>query len=106
MIKFDKLKRKSRAHISGEMTIYNAAALKEELMPVFGDDQRDLEIKLDGVTEIDSAGAQLLMLVKKECARTNRNLSLSGHSNAVLDTFELMGLATYFGDPVVLTSSK
>lgn len=90
-----------RAFIEGDMTIYNAGALKEQLARVLGD-PRALELNLAQVSEIDSAGVQLLMLVKRE----RRSVSLAQHSVAVLDVFELMGLAPYFGDPVVMTLTK
>jgi len=94
-----------RAFIEGDMTIYTASALKEELVRVL-DDPRELELNLAQVSEIDSTGVQLLMLVKREREGTKRSLSLTQHSVAVLDVFELMGLAPYFGDPVVMTRKK
>ena len=98
-------KKKSCAQIEGEMTIYNAAELKEEFMPLI-EDARDLEINLAQVNEIDTAGVQLLMLAKKERATHGYALSLTDHSSAVLDVFELMDLVSYFNDPVVLPGKK
>lgn len=94
-----------RAFIEGDMTIYNAGALKEKLARVL-DDPRELELNLAQVCEIDSTGVQLLMLVKREREGAKRTVSLAQHSVAVLDVFELMGLAPYFGDPVVMTRTK
>ena len=105
MFKVKELKRKCSAHIEGDMTIYNAAALKEKLMPVLGD-ARDLDINLTDVTEIDTAGVQLLMLMKKERAAHGHALSLTDHSSAVLDVFEMMDLVSYFNDPIVLSGKK
>lgn len=105
MIKIKELKRKCQAYIDGEMTIYNAALIREKLFPVL-QDSRDLVIHLANVTEIDSAGVQLLMLAKKDRATNDLTLCLTDHSDAVLDVFELMGLVSYFNDPVVLSGEK
>lgn len=105
MIKIKELKRKRQAQIDGEMTIYNAAEIGEKLFSALLD-SRDLVINLSNVTEIDSAGVQLLMMAKKERATNDLNLSLTEHSDSVLDVFELMDLVTYFNDPVVLSGEK
>jgi anti-anti-sigma factor len=101
MFRCEKQKSRCRVHIDGEMTIYNAGALKDKLAGVLND-RRPIEIDLANVTEIDSAGIQLLILAKRERARAERDLTLVSHSDAVLDAFELMGLVGYFKDPVVL----
>ena len=102
MFRMEQQKRKCRAHIEGEMTIYNALSLKQQLMPALGE-KRNLEIDLSQVTEIDCSGIQLLMLAKKERARQQKALVLTNHSSAVLDAFELLGLVSWFSDPVVMT---
>jgi anti-sigma B factor antagonist len=104
MFKIQQLKRKCRAFIGGEMTIYTAAELKAQLDDIL-DDPRELELNLGKVSELDSAGVQLLMLAKKERAAKQLVLSLVEHSNAVLEVFETMGLVPYFGDPVILKHS-
>lgn len=97
MFEYCEKKRKCRAHVRGEMTIYNASALKDKLVGIL-DDRRSLEIDLSEVTEIDSAGIQLLMLARKECERRGRVLSLRARSDAVTETFRLLGLAACFDD--------
>lgn len=98
MYKLDKLKRKCRLSLDGDITIYHAAALHEALAAVLAD-PRPLEMDLSAVTEIDGAGVQLLMMVKRECQRLARPFTLVRHSDAVLDTFELAGLVPYFSGP-------
>lgn len=105
MFKYEQMKRKCKAHIEGEMTIFTAAELGEKMTAVIGD-ARVLEINLSHVNEIDSAGVQLLMLAKKEREKQGYKLSLVDHSGVVVDAFELMGLLAYFNDPVVLTKEK
>ncbi|MEB0040798.1 MULTISPECIES: STAS domain-containing protein [unclassified Pseudomonas] len=91
--------------IEGEMTIYTAAELATQLLPLLTPPS-DLEIDLSHVTEMDSAGLQLLMLAKRETVQSGRPLRLIKHSQAVLDTFELCDLAAYFGDPLVLAANS
>jgi anti-sigma B factor antagonist len=88
----------SRLRIAGEMTIYTAADLKAELMTHLAQ-PGELEIDLSEVSELDSAGLQLLILAKRE----GRAMRLTGHSPAVLDVLDICNLAPYFGDPVVLS---
>ena len=52
MVKVRRLKTKCNADIDGDMTVYNAMALKEELVPLL-EEPRELAIKLANVTEID-----------------------------------------------------
>ena len=56
------------------------------------------------MTEIDTAGVQLLMLAKQEALRQQRELRLVGHSPAVLEVFELLNVAAYFSDPLVMAA--
>jgi anti-sigma B factor antagonist len=90
--------------ITGEMTIYTAADWASQLLPLLSAGG-DLAIDLSEVTEMDAAGVQLLMLAKRETLRAGHQLHLAGHSQAVLETFELCDLAAYFGDPLVLSSA-
>lgn len=86
--------------IEGELTIFRAMELKPVLLAEPSVDQIDLS----GVTDLDTAGVQLLMLAKKNAQAHNRDVQLVGHSPAVLDVFELLNVAAYFGDHLVLDS--
>jgi len=88
----------SRLRIAGDLTIYTAADLKAELMNHLAQ-PGELEIDLSEVSEVDSAGLQLLILAKRE----GRTMRLTGHSRAVLDVLDICNLAPYFGDPVVIS---
>lgn len=90
-----------RLHAAGEMTIYHAAELKPVLVDALGQSD-EIELDLSEVTELDTSGVQLLMLAKREALAAGKGLTLSGHSPAVLDVFELMGVGGWFGDPQVL----
>jgi anti-anti-sigma regulatory factor len=86
--------------IEGELTIFRAMELKPVMLatPLLTD------IDLSGVTELDTAGVQLLMLAKKTALAETRALRLVGHSAAVMEVFELLNIAAYFGDPLVMNS--
>jgi anti-sigma B factor antagonist len=86
--------------IDGEMTIYRAAELKGVLLQALRA-PRPLEIDLAEVTDIDSAGVQLLMMAKQAARAQGTELRLVRHSPAVLDVFELLDLAGHFGDPLL-----
>jgi anti-anti-sigma factor len=87
--------------IEGEMTIYRAAELKQTLMDAV-DSSTLVEVDLHGVSEIDSAGIQLLMLAKATGQATDREVRLVNHSPAVIEVFELLDLAAHFGDPLLM----
>jgi anti-sigma B factor antagonist len=87
--------------VEGEMNIYKAAELKQMLLAAIPADGT-LEADLSGVTEMDTAGLQLLMLTKKTAQAGGGDLRLVHHSPAVVDVFELLSLGTFFGDPLVI----
>jgi anti-sigma B factor antagonist len=95
--------RHCRCSIDGEMTIYRAAELKNLLMEKIARHQ-EIEVDLSGVSEIDTAGLQLLVLAKREAASQRKQLRFDRHSRAVMDMLDLADLAGFFGDPVVITS--
>lgn len=87
--------------IEGEMTIYQAADLKQTLAAALQQCEV-LEIDLSAVSEIDTAGIQLLIATKKAAQAGGKELRLIAHSDAVLEAFELLDLSGYFGDPLVM----
>ena len=91
---------KNTLAIEGELTIFRASELK----PVLLDNTSLSQIDLSGVTELDSAGVQLLMLAKKTALAEGRQLTLRAHSPPVMEVFELLNVAGYFGDPLVMES--
>jgi anti-anti-sigma factor len=87
---------------AGEMTIYHAAEMKEPLLACIGR-CREVEINLSEVIELDTAGFQLLVLAKREAVRAGKPLHLVAHSPATLEVLDLFNMASYFGDPVVIS---
>lgn len=90
-----------RLYPEGEMTIYQIADLKPALLDALAQSD-EIELDLAAVSELDTSGVQLLMLMKREAVAAGKALKLSGHSPAVLEVFELLGLGGWFGDPQVL----
>lgn len=88
--------------LEGELTIFRAMELKPMLLT----EPLPPEIDLAGVTEIDTAGVQLLLLAKKTAQAQQRELRLVNHSPAVLEVFELLNVAALFDDPLVMASSE
>jgi len=91
-----------KAVVQGSMTIYEAAADKPALLGALAN-ATEMEIDLSAVVEMDTAGLQLLILVKRESLRAGKPVRLTGHSEASLDVLDRYNLAGYFGDPVVIS---
>ncbi|MBR7629817.1 MAG: STAS domain-containing protein [Aeromonas popoffii] len=92
---------KTLVKVSGDMTIYTAADLKLALTPLLYR-QQALELDLSQVSEMDSAGLQLLLAAKKTAQQGGYPLHLIMHSHAVLDALELCQLTAFFGDPTLM----
>jgi anti-anti-sigma factor len=90
--------------VEGELTIYRANELKQTLLAAL-EHADALAIDLSGVTEIDSAGVQLLMMASASAHEAGCELRLTGHSPAVREVFELLDLASYFNDPLLAPPS-
>lgn len=91
--------------ITDDMTIYNAESLKETLLGYCHPGTLELQLDLSAVNEIDSAGLQLLLLLKSEAQKRGFVLRLLRHSEAVIEVFELLKLSMYFGDPIVIPAN-
>ena len=72
------------ARVTGEMTIYYAAEMKGELLPCI-DRGAEVEIDLSEVSEMDTAGFQLLLLAKREAAKAGKSFRRGAHSPATLE---------------------
>jgi len=101
--KLDKKKGQCHLSIEGEMTIYHAMKLKEELLSPLVDCQ-EMEIDLSGVGEIDMVGLQVLVVLKREAETLGKLLRFIGHSQSVLELMDLCDLGGFFGDQVLIRS--
>jgi len=95
----------SRMEIVGEMSIYDAAELKHCVLDAL-DKCQTLEINLSQVSEIDTAGFQVLLLAKRESQLDNKVLRLINHSDAVLEVLDLYQMTDLFGDPLIISAKS
>jgi anti-anti-sigma factor len=91
--------------LTGELTIYAVAEARARLGEAL-DQGPGLLLNLAGVEELDTAGLQLLVWLKQEARRRGRTLTLSAHSPAVLEVFDLLRVAGLFGDPILLAPTE
>jgi len=75
----------------GELTIYRAAELRTQLLAAL-DAGRSLAIDLSGVTEIDTAGLQLLLVTARTALARGVTVQLLRPSDAVVEVLELVNL--------------
>jgi len=88
-----------RLVVDGPLTIYDACALKIRLQTALEQTDGDgLELDLSQVSEIDTAGLQLLLLAQRESQRRRRPLRIIAASEAVLDVIGFCHLADFFGE--------
>lgn len=87
--------------LAGELTIYDAAELRQSLADALRD-VGALDLDLAGITDIDTAGIQVLMAAKNSMRARGGELRLLNHSASVLGLIELYDLASWFGDPLLL----
>ena len=95
----------SRLAIDQDMTIYHAETLKAELMGNVAQNQV-IELDLSRVSEIDTAGIQLLMLAKRECQKQDKTLRIVAHSPRVHELMDFFNIAGFFGDPLVIPARE
>lgn len=79
-----------RLRMQCDLTIFQAA----QLWPAFGEaleQTRVLEVDLAGVGEFDSAGLQLLLMLRQAAIAGGRGLRLSNPGAAVVETLALVG---------------
>ncbi|VAW77347.1 hypothetical protein MNBD_GAMMA13-272 [hydrothermal vent metagenome] len=81
-------KGKCKAKVGDDMTIYTACEMKDKLLQKLAKCQ-EMELDLSQVAEFDTAGFQLLVLLKREAERNEIPLLVKNHSPVVLDIFEL-----------------
>jgi len=73
--------------IEGELTIYTAAEYKKYLIENFEVD-KELEVDLEGVDEIDSCGLQLLAAISKQLSNNGSEIKIIATSDVARDALE------------------
>jgi anti-sigma B factor antagonist len=95
----------TRLLVEGEFGIYHATEIKQRLI----DEVRAnpvLELDLSHVSEMDTAGFQLLAIAKRESQRLGSVLRIVGHSTAVREVIEFFNMVAFFGDPLVIPAGE
>jgi len=91
--------------LSGEVTIYGAAELKQALQQAVAGGAV-VHVSLAEVTEMDTAGFQQFYLAKREANARKQTFHLIEHSAATREVLDTFGMGAYFGDPVVIPASS
>jgi len=90
-----KKRRTGRVTIEGDLTIYSAAEAKQQLLDVVNNISK-IELDLSQVSEMDTAGFQILYLAKREAQRAGKQFMLIQQSPATQDVLNTYGMVDYF----------
>ena len=106
MIEMHATKRDGRnaLKLSGDLTIYEATEAWQGLQSRLKK-HPDLELDLSGLTNLDTAGVQVLFGLKQLAKEQGHGLPMQHHSEAVLEVFNVLNLANEFGDPILVPPS-
>lgn len=77
--------------IRGELTVYEAALVKDELFEAL-QGEANVCIDLSGVSEVDTAGLQVLLMAHRECAARRVPFAVAGSSDAMREAGGLLRL--------------
>lgn len=94
-----------RLSVVEDMTIYHALEQKQLLIEALSACQ-ELELDLASVGEIDTAGFQLLLLVKREAQRQGKQARIVAHSPVVREIVDFFNVAAQFGDPMLIPAQE
>ena len=96
---------RQRLTLTEDLTIYNALEHKRVLLEALARVD-ELELDLLPVNEIDTAGMQLLILLKREALRLGKSVNIVAHSQSVRELIDFCNLATELGDPLVIPATE
>lgn len=82
-----------------EMTIVQAAALRESLLARLATAPRELALDLGEVADFDSAGVQLLLATQRSLSEAGARLCITAVSPTVRRNLELFGLQALLETP-------
>lgn len=86
--------------LEGEFNIFTAAATKDMLLAAIAStaDAEGVNVDLANITEIDTAGLQLMVMARREAEACGRHLNFIRCSPAVLELVDLCALRDQLGD--------
>ncbi len=91
-----------KARLSEELDIQCASEAKGPLMEAL-ECSDEVEYDLSGLTELDTSGVQLLLLLKREASVQKRRCHLTHANDTVSEVLGLLGL-TELCDPLVIAN--
>lgn len=100
-IPISRLDDKAQVRLGPALNIYCAMEAKAQLLAALVDSNQ-IEIDLADLEDLDTAGVQLLLLLKLEAQRQQKDCVFINHGAAVRDVIDLLNLAGALGDPVVI----
>lgn len=83
--------------LSGDLTIYQAAEAKSQLLENAKGLDRKVLLNMEGVEALDSAGVQLLLMLKKVIRLNNGELKIVGISESANRVLQILSCAGSFG---------
>lgn len=98
-------KNKTVIRLSGDLSIYSAAEILSQLLE-HQKKSEELVLNLEAISDMDTAGFQVLVSLKEESFRSGKELKLKKHSDAVLKLFDIYGAVGFFGDKIKLTPEE
>lgn len=101
MIEVERSGKHARVSLAGELTIYSVGEIKAELADAMRSAD-DLEVDLGGITEIDTAGLQLMLIAKRQ---PGKQIRFVNHPPCVLRLIDLANLGSAFGDPLFIPAT-
>ena len=82
--------------LDGELTIYTIAQAKQDLFDDYENLQSPINLDLHGVSEIDTAGVQLLLFAQKLFRDVQKNLVIEKSNEHVDDVLSNLDVASHF----------
>jgi anti-sigma B factor antagonist len=85
--------------IEGDMTVYTAAAVTEQVLASLTRRAATEVLDLSKVSELDTAGLQILLVARRHVAALGRELRIVSPSPTVRGVMELLQLTTLIDAP-------
>ncbi len=82
--------------VDGDLTIYTVAQAKQTLLEDYENFSSPVALDLQAVSEIDTAGLQLLLFMHKLLGGINKNVHVTKSNEHVDSILKNMDVATYF----------
>jgi len=92
----------ARVSLAGELTIYSVTEIKAGLAEAMAS-AGEIEVDLSGITEMDTAGLQLMLIAKRNPGKA---VCFVNHPPAVLRLVDLANLGGLLGDPLFISAIK